>query len=303
MWKRALSSGASFACFSFLTSFMCFFSYSVLFLLSSPSHHDFLLLVSRRPLDFQSYFSSMASAFRHRPLSTTPPPTPPSFSSSASLRERQSTASRFPSVTEGDTWQTLSDAPTLFAGADTPLMTLAHLPVSLVFLATLFLLLAVSGRGAAKPVDGETGDVRVSWLQNEPQIAAKLRLFTHRGTALQRDDCWQRCHPVIAENSFPHLLPPPQGFHILCSFLRPILSSLFALQSILMSSPWPCLKNMKSWFQKQTMFSQILSPPPAALPSVLLPHSCIIQVKTVAVLRGRLTVSLSKEEEKRSKEC
>lgn len=80
MWKRALSSGASFACFFFLTSFMCFFSYSILFLLSlSPSHHDFLLLVSRRPLDFQSYFSSMASAFRHRPLSTTTPPGPPIF--------------------------------------------------------------------------------------------------------------------------------------------------------------------------------------------------------------------------------
>lgn len=40
-------------------------------------------------------------------------------------------------------------------------MTLVHLPVSLVFLAALFLLLAVSGRGAAESVDAETGDVRV----------------------------------------------------------------------------------------------------------------------------------------------
>lgn len=94
MWKRAISSGASFACFSFLTSFMCFFSYFILFLLSSPPHHDFILLVSRLPLDFQSYFSSLASlcsAFRHRPLSTTHPspfprlfpPLPPSPPSSS----------------------------------------------------------------------------------------------------------------------------------------------------------------------------------------------------------------------------
>lgn len=58
-------------------------------------------------------------------------------------------------------------------------MTLAHSPVSLVFLPTLFLLLSVSGWGASEPIDGEKGDVSMSWLQNEPQIAAKFRLFTH----------------------------------------------------------------------------------------------------------------------------
>lgn len=183
--------------------------------------------MSRRPLDFQSYFSSLVSlcsAFLHRPPI-------PLYSSSSSLRERQSTVeftrpSPISHLSLKATPNKPSQTPPLFAGADTPLMTLVHLPVSLVFLATFFLLLAVSGRGAAEPVDRETGDVWVSWLQNEPQIAAKLRLFTGCGKALQRDDCWQRCHPVIVENSFPHLFPPPQRFYVLCSFLRPIPSSL-----------------------------------------------------------------------------
>lgn len=53
-----------------------------------------------------------------------------------------------------------------------------HSPVSLVFLPTLFLLLSVSRRGAAKPIDREKGNVCMPWLQNEPQIAVKFRLFT-----------------------------------------------------------------------------------------------------------------------------
>lgn len=279
MWKRAISSGASFACFSFLTSFMCFFSYFILFLLSSPPHHDFILLVSRLSLDFQSYFSSLASlCSAFRPLSTTHPspfprlfpPLPPSPPSSSlgrlpfpicHWRRHLTNPLRRPDSLCWWHWRTYLSR--------------------LCFLPLFFFFSRWVGEELPNLLMERRGDVRVSWLQDEPQIAAKCRLFTHRGTALQRDDCWQRCHPVIAENSFPHLLPTPQGFYILLHVLF-ILSSLFALQSILMSSPWPCLKNMKSWFQKQTMFST-----PA--PSLLSPQSyCLIRGAFKNAKRGEI---------------
>lgn len=243
MWKRAISSGASFACFSFLTSFMCFFSYFILFLLSSPPHHDFILLVSRLPLDFQSYFSSLASlcsAFRHRPLSTTHPLSlPPSFSSSPSLSTVEFT--RPPPVSHLSLKATPdkpSQTPRLSLLAPTRLWWHWRTYLSrLCFLPLFFFFSRWVGEELPNLLTERRGDVRMSWLQDEPQIAAKCRLFTHRGTALQRDDCWQRCHPVIAENSFPHLLPPPQGFYILLHVLFYAPSSPLFLHYKVFSCP------------------------------------------------------------------
>lgn len=111
--------------------------------LPSPSHRDFLPLVSSRGRSSSYSPASLCSAFTqsspHTATFFRPSPLP--------LRERQSTAEfTRPSSASHLSLNATPDKPSQTRRLSLPLMTLAHLPVSLVLLAALFLLLAVSGR-------------------------------------------------------------------------------------------------------------------------------------------------------------
>lgn len=143
----------------------------------------------------------------------------------SSLRDHHSNTA----VTEGNTWQNPFRSQESLSFALTRLWW--HSPVSLVFLPTLFLLLSVSGWGAAKPIDGEKGDICMSWLQNEPQIAAKFRLFTHHCVTLHCTSEGSLLAKVSSSNSWEESPPPPHTM-FLCPLLPPctLLVYSFALK-------------------------------------------------------------------------
>lgn len=128
--------------------------------LSVPVHPDFPLLTSRSfPSGPPRALHSTPVLSQPTPIPPLPPPRPVSENSPLSSLGRLS----FPHLSVKATPDEPSEPArlSLSAGADTPLMTAAHSPVSLVFLPALLLLLAVSGRRAAEPVEAETGKARV----------------------------------------------------------------------------------------------------------------------------------------------